>query len=365
MALSVYLIFGDEYLVAEKAKEIIDTLVPREDRALGQEVIDGRVDSVDAALTALNYCIEAIQTIGLLGNRKVVWFRDVNFLIDNVVGKSEAVKTRVKELGAVIKAGLLPGQILIMTSPKIDKRQIFYKACKEAGKVHEFAVPDKPYLVERQAEQMAGEVFKKAGLKVSGDALQMFQERVGTDTRQIVNEIEKLDVFLGQRRDVRLSDIEAVTCSSRNLLAWDLADAFGKRDMIRALEILRQLIFQKESPIYLIVTLEGRIRDLMIYREAMDKGWIRVEKGRDDRSRNVEWRKLPPEVETMFSKEFEKDPRHTHPYRAGLLAAQAELYSSQDLEECRRAVLDAHEKLVSSSIPEAMILEILLIKMLG
>lgn len=358
---SVYLIFGeDEYRVSTKAKESVDALVPAENQSLGLEVIDGTADMIEAAVSALDRCVEAIQTIGFLGGRKVVWFRDVSFLTGNVMARSETVKLHVNELTAMIKAGLLPGQILVITSPKVDKRSAFYKACEEAGEVHEFAVSDKGYLVERQSVERLREILSQAGLKMEQSALEVFLEKVGTDTRQMVNEIEKLAVFMGQDRDVQLSDVEAVTSSSRGVRAWDLADAFGKRDLTRALKVLHQLIFQKENPIGLVIGLENRIRDLMIYREALDKGWLKPGRGN-----TMEWREVPREVDTMFSEEFNKDPRSMHPYRVGLLASQAGLFSCQELQECRKAVLDAHVKLVSSAVPQPMRLELLLIKMLS
>lgn len=362
---SVYLMFGtDEYLVSARAKETVEALVPPEDRMLGLEIIDGKADTVEAAAAALGQCSEALRTIGFFDNRKVVWFRDVTFLADNVIGKSETVKTRVNGLASMINAGLSPGQILVVTSPKVDKRFAFYKACKQKGKIYEYAVPDKGYLLEKHAESRLREALSKSGLTMDQDVRHAFLEKVGTDTRQIINEIGKLAVFMGKRRNVRSADIEAVTSLSRGALAWDLADAVGKRELGRAQEVLRRLIFQKESPIGLIVVLENRIRDLMIYREALDKGWLTEKKESYHDSRYV-WGDVPPEAETMFSEEFSKDPRKTHPYRIGLLAAQAGLFSWQDLRRCRETVIDTHVKLISSAVPKSMALELLLIKMLS
>ena len=365
MAASVYLIFGeDEYLVSTKAKEIVDRLVPPADRALGLEVIEGRIDTVSAAVEALSRCKEALQTMGFFGNQKVVWFRDVSFLTDNAVGMSETVKQRVNELTTMLKSGLPASQILMVTSARVDKRYAFYRTCKEVGEVHEFAVPDKGYLAQRQALGRLRETLSQTGLNMQQDLLNVFLEKTGTDTRQIVSEINKLAVFMGERREVGLDDIEAVTSSSGDALAWDLADAFGRRELGRALEVLRQLIFQKESPIGLIIAIENRIRDLIVYREALDKGWLQA-KSADSRGSALAWRNLPAETDAVFSEEFSKDPRGTHPYRTGLLAKQAKLFSPRQLRECHEAVMEAHMKLVSSSIPQSLTLEYMLIRMLS
>ena len=364
MSPCVYLMYGeDEYLVSAKAQEIVNVLVPAADRALGLEVIDGMADTVDGAVRALSECIEALQTVGLCGNRKAVWLRDVNFFTDNAIGVSEAVKSRVGDLTSALKAGLLPQHVLIVTSSRIDKRSAFYKTCKERGEVDEFSIPDKGYLAERQAAKRVGETLSRSGLRMKEGAFDAFLEKVGTDTRQIVNEIEKLDVFTGERKVIQLSDVETVTSSSRNALTWDLADAVGRRDLGRALEVLRQLMFQKESSIGLIIGLENRIRDLTVYREALDKGWLSMA----ERSRGsiLKWEAVPAEVDCRFSEEFNRDPRTIHPYRAARLAEQANLFSMRQLSECRQLVMDAHVKLVSSSVPQLLTLELLLIRMLA
>ena len=97
---------GDEFLVSEKAKQVVDGLVPPEERTLGLEVVDGKSDNAAGAVEAVSRCREAVMTMGFFGGRKVTWFRDVNFLSDNVTGKSESVKEAVSDLAAIIKQGL-------------------------------------------------------------------------------------------------------------------------------------------------------------------------------------------------------------------------------------------------------------------
>jgi DNA polymerase-3 subunit delta len=300
--------------------------------------------------------------MGFFGNQKVTWFKDVTFLTDNRTGKSESVKTKLGELTALIKKGLEAGQILIITSPKVDKRYAFYKACKAAGDVSEFSVPDKAYLAEKQAAERLRELVSMSGLKMPQSVMTVFGERVGFDTRRMANEIEKLSIYLGDRKDVKVADIEAVTSSSQSALAWDLADAVGKRKLGRALEILRQLIFQKENTIGLIITIENRIKDLAFYREALDRKWLMMKKGY--RGNTLEWSNLPPAVDEVLGS-MKKDPRQIHPYRAGLLAAQAGLFSREELTRCRKTAIQAHEKLVSSSVPAQTVLELMLIRMLA
>ena len=361
MAAPVYLIFGeDEYLVSSKARRIVDDLVPPDQRALGLEVIDGGVDTVAEASERAEQVLSALQTVGFFNQRKVVWLRDCSFLAETVTGKSEPVKSRVDRLAGLVKSGLDATQVLVVSAGKLSKKYAFYKACKAAGEIHEFPVSTRAYENEQRARMVAADLLKREGLKTAGPVRDMFLARVGTETRQIVNEVEKLKLYMGDRVQVEMDDIRQVTSLSRDALGWDLTDAVGERKLPEALKILRRLLFQKQSPMALIGALEGRVRDLTVYRDALDQGWLKVrEAGRGVRA---EWGPVPAEVEQAFTQVFKRDPRATHPYRIGVLAAQARNYTRRELAAFERALVETHAKLVSSSTPQDVMLEMLMVR---
>lgn len=359
----IYLIFGnDDYQVAQKARAIVDGLVPPDNAVFGLETIDGAADTVAAAQECIGKAVEALQTLGFMSTQKVVWFKDVSFLTDNVVGRSESVKTKLAGLTDVIKA-LPEGVELIVSSPKVDKRYAFYKACKQHGVTHEYAVPERAYEAERYALNFVRGRLSEKSISMHGNVIQLFIERVGYDTSRLVSELDKLLVFLGDRKQAGEDDVMAITASSRDALIWDLSDAFGDRDLTRAIAVMRQLFFQKEHPIGMIRTLENRVRDLTIYREGLRRKWIVVSSS--SRGQSAKWVGLPPEGEQLCSSVMASDPRKMHPFRAGILAKQARRFSLNALQTCREALLAAHEELVSSAAPDQLTMEVLLVKMLG
>ena len=356
----IYLIYGeDEYRVAARTKALIGELVPEADRALGLEVVDGAADTVDEARKALASCFEALQTMGFFGSEKVVWLRSVSFLTKNVVGQSSTVKDLVEKLAEMIKSGLPEGSTLVISAGKVNKSYRFYKACKAAGHVEEFAISSKSWESEKDSADFLRSVCQDTGLSMAGNVGKFFIEKVGADSRHIVNEVEKLAVYMGDKKNVELEDIEAVTCSSKTALGWDLTDAIGRRDLTGSLKILKQLIFQRESSIGLLMQINGRIKDLMIYREAIDSGWLSMQ------GRNAKWGNVPAAIEEAFTEGFDKDPRKTHPFRMGLLATQAAQFSLRELRICQAAIVRTHRQLVSGSVPQSIALELLLVRMLG
>lgn len=362
----LYLITGDdEYLVSEKVASILRQVAPPGGDAAAQlERIDGAVDKVEPAVNVIRRCLSAINSLGLFSEQKTIWLENATILGDNRASQSQTVQDELTRLTDKIKAGLPADVTLIITAPGVDKRRAFYKTCKTAGELHEFMVPDDrnkgdQMAVAERLERLASD----KGLQLTASAKVAFQQKVGLDTRLILNELEKLATALGERKKVEAEDVANFVSASREAAFWDLSDAFADRDLAKSLRILRQLVFQRQNLMGLIINLEKRVRDLMIYREAIDRQWM-VKKtvyGKD----SYAWGTLPPEIEQTFTQEMENDPRAMHPFRASILARQAAGFTRKRLEHCQKQVIQAHESMVSSRVPPELVMEILLVRMLG
>jgi DNA polymerase-3 subunit delta len=358
----VHMVFGeDEYMVSSTARQLVDELCPPADQAFGLETVDGGSGTVDEAIRAVNQCLDALQTVGFMGGRKVVWFKGVSFLSETIVGRSKDVKGALDKLTALLKSGLGPDQVLLISATKVDKRSAFYKTCQSVGRLQEFAMPERSYQAEKPAREKVAELLKASGFSFNDAVVHAFVERAGFDTRQIVMEVEKLRLYLGSRKDVKLEDIDAIVSRTRESEAWDFADAVAEGDLKKSLNILRQLLFQGESAVGLIISLERRFKELLILRECIDKRWLKL--SGDDRWTKAFWSDEPG-VDAKLSA-LAKDPRSTNPFRIGILAGQARKYSVDKLFRFQEWTLQTHEQLVSSRVPPNLLLEFLVIKLLG
>lgn len=359
---AVHLVFGEEeYLVSTAAKELVHKLCPPAEQAFGLELIEARVDNSAEAVSVIRRAIEALQTIGFMGGRKTVWLKDANFLGGTPTSETADVKTQLEDLTAMIKKGLPPGQTLVISALKVDGRSAFFKACQGGGAVTKFEVPAQGYKVEQQARDRAMQALREHGLAVREGVLEELLGRTGTDTRQIVQEVGKLAVYMGKRREVTVADIRDIVSHAREALAWDLADAVGNRDLEAALKVLRQLAFQGENVVAIIAGLENRIKDLLLYRECMERRWLTLD-GTPPWMK-ASWRSGPEVDEALGG--LAKDPRQANPWRAGILGAQAKKFTRAELLAAQRLVLDTHEKLFTSAVPKELLLEILVLKLLG
>ena len=347
----------DEYRVKAAARAKVDGLCPPADQAFGLEIVNGTVDNAEGAALALRRCLGALRTPSFLGGHKVVWLQDANFFADTGNIKGDALKEARDGFAQELKKGIGDGFVLVISAGKLDGRTAFAKVSKEIAEVESFIVPERSYQQEAPAREWAGECFRKAGLRISGDVLHEFLDRAGYDTRQIVTEVEKLSIYLGARKEVTAEDIQLLVAPARESEKWDLPDAVGTRNLPRAMAVLQQLLFQGENAVGLIIGLESLWRDLLILRGCLDRGWLRA-----TASGYAQWNSAP-ETETSLGS-LDKDPRKIHPFRVGKLAGQAQKFSIGELQRALAETLATHEQMVSGSGAPEVLLELLLVKLL-
>lgn len=355
-----YLFVGDdEFPLATAARELVNQLVPPAEQAFGLEIIEGRSDSEDESVAMIKRCHEALVTPGFLMARgKLIWWRSVTFLGDARLAALESVKDAMKTLAESLAEGRAGDATLLMTAPKMDKRSALYKLFASRFEVREFLVPEKAYQVEKMARDRIPAVLKAKGITVDSPALELMLARVGADARLIEMEAEKLSLYLGERRRATREDVEAIVSATSNAVMWDLQDAIGDRDLVKALALVTEFLAGKENPIGIMIFMIGRVRDLMVYREGLDQGWIRTG------GREAGWGGMPQEAEAVLTAVLKRDPRTIHSYQVGKLADQARRYSAGELRRNQKLLMEAHEELVSSRVPPQTVLELTLIRMM-
>lgn len=361
---SVWLIWGtDDYFVSRHAREVVNRLCPPAEQALGLEIVEGRAESADDAVRALRNARSGLQTLGLFGGAKVVWLRDANFFSENNVGKLVVVKDEVTHLTSMIKSGLDPGQRLVISASKVDRRSAFYKACQTLAEVREFSIPEKTWEQEKYAVEIIETLLDEAGLEATPAAVAGLYGKVGCNSRQLAMEIEKLRAFVGEQTRIGEEEVRRIASSSRESAGWDLMDAMGERNLNRSLEILRQLLFQGEKEFLLIMGLQSRVRELIVFRTCLDQGWLEV--SGSDRWTKAVWRGAGEAEAVIADLPENLQPARLHPFRAARLAAQAQRYTKSELLRAQQILLHTHEAMIRTATPPDLLLELGLVKIMG
>lgn len=338
----IYVFSGeDEYLLGQDAKNLVHSLIPPEEQTLGLEIIEAQARKAEEAAASIVRCIEALRTPGFMGARKVVWLKRANFLDRGIIARAREVTEMLGVFAEQIKSGLPPGNILIITAHAFDRASVLFKACNAKGQINQ-QDELKPFQKEKVAFNFTRALLQKYKLNASQETITSLVTIAGTDSRQLVHEVEKLALFVNPAQNVSGHDVTEIVSATREGEAFQLADAVGYRNLPRALALLRRLIFQKESLIGLIIALEIRFRYLSILCLAAGE----------------EGERLPELLASEKGKPM-------HPFFLGKLQEQARLFSRQEAVECMDAILATHLKLVSSSVPDQIMMEKLLVKLCG
>lgn len=348
------LIGDDEYLAHRQAFEIIaksQEIDPTSER----EIIDGMVTSVSEAQSAIRQCKSALQSPGLFSTARVVWFKDVTFLGDSRAAQSTAVQDGLIDLVEFLGKGLPAGFTLIITAESIDKRRSFAKNLAKIATVEECSRGGKDS-ADRTA--IVRTILAQHGCTMPDPLIHTLCDRAGSDTRRLVMEAEKLCLYILPETRITETDIETIVSTTTETAFYELANRFSAFDLPGAVRALHELLFQKHSVMGLIAHLENTIRDLLIFREALDQGWLQ------QRGRQLAWQTVPPEVDEALAT-LDRDPRKLPPFIAIRLVEGAGRFTRKRLDHCLRQIVQAHEKIVSSRVPPELILEILLVRMLG
>ncbi|PYK15472.1 MAG: DNA polymerase III subunit delta [Verrucomicrobia bacterium] len=360
---NIYAVLGsDEAEVKRVAAELASNLTPAGAGDFGLEVIDGAADNVDQAGARIRSAIEALQTLPFFGSTKVVWLKNVNFLGDDQKARSAAVQSALEELSELVDSGFGPGVTLLISATDLDKRRSFYKTLLKRAEVQVFDRLDSSRGGwEEEALEMVQQRAKKRKLQFDDEALDLFVLLTGGDTRQIDNELEKIETFLGKDRGVNIELVRELVPLSRAGVIFELGNALAARDLELSLKLVRRLLDQGESAIgILLVAVVPTVRNLLLAKDLMER--YRLPRPHSPFQFISGINRLPTEATDHLPR---KKDGSVNAYALGIAAQQAGRFETTQLIQAMQACLAANVQLVTTQLDHELILTEVVVKLLG
>lgn len=351
-ATSIHAFLGtDEALVKEAAMKLSEKLAPK-DNEFGLEIVSGAADNADQATQVVARAIEAIQTLPFFGGDKVVWLQGVNFLGESQTAKAESTLSALDTLMGVLEDGMPSDVTFILSAGEIDKRRTFFKRLEKVARieVHDKLDTTKPGW-ENAVMGHVSERAEAVGMKFRGAALEHFVQRVGSNTRSIDSELEKLSLFAGNR-PITEDDVAAITSQSHTGFIFDIGEAISRRDLPKALELIDFQLNRGENAIgILLASIVTKVRMLLHARDLMETHGI--EAGRDYRSYQSAVDRLPDHATAHLGRTKE-GKKNVYPL---FLAAQAaRKFTLAELRDAQAACLEANLRLVTTGLDHRLVL---------
>lgn len=353
----------DDLRVKEAALTKTRAVTPPDAGEFGIEIIEGGADNADHAARIVRNTIEAIQTLPFFGGDKVVWLKGANFLADTVTGRAQTTVSALEELMTLLQAGV-PGDVkFVFSASDVDKRRSFYLNLKKVASVEVYDLIDtsKPGW-EEQVTRLVEDRAEEFGLHFDGEALDLFTMLAGEDTRQIDNELEKLDLYLGEERRVRPDDVRSIVSQTKGGVVFELGNAIGQRQLAYSLALVDQLIEQNEQPIgILLAAIVPKVRNLFAAKQIEERHRIRP--GGSYQSYAAALERLPEKELARLPKK--KDGSGLNVYPLFLAAKEAVKFTGDELLVALEECLKANRRLVTTSLDPVIVLNQLLFRILA
>jgi DNA polymerase-3 subunit delta len=244
--MTIYLYWGeDDFALTQAIKQLRESVLDPNWSSFNYDKIFN--DAPNAVVQGLNQVMTA--PFGMGG--RLVW------LVETTVCQ-QCPETLLSELERTLPK--IPEQsVLLLTSRnRPDGRLKSTKLLQKYAHIREFSLipPWKTEQLVQQVQSMSQDV----GVKLNIAAAELLAESVGNNTRQLVNELEKLRLFAGDAKKPLDEATVAmlVTANSQNSL--QLATAILHRDGATALELVQDLINKNEPALKIVATLVGQFR---------------------------------------------------------------------------------------------------------
>jgi len=234
-----YIFIGDEAFFRKRCRDaILQHLVPADVRELSLYDMDlGEVD--------LQQVLDHARTPSLMSPFQVFFVRGVKNLYgrgkhdDEFSAIADYFKNPNPDALLIFVADHIniPADVRRMDLTDRDRYQRIRETLGEYCTVLEFARVE-----EGDAVKWASETANSEGIKLDNDAARELVDSLGGDMMMVANELEKLVLFVGDKKRITLGDVETLVLAAKQRSFYELTDAISARDRARALAVLDAIL---------------------------------------------------------------------------------------------------------------------------
>jgi len=239
-----YVLLGDEaYLQQESRRGIIDALIDPQFR-------EYCVSEVDLAEASVFEAIDQVSTPSLMAPFQIIFVRNVRLLYQRGAKK--------EEFAAIHKYLTLPNPqaLLVFVADHLhipsDVRRMDMQDKDRYERIRE-TLGDRCGIIElsQPADDDAMRWLIRSaadrGVELEPDAARELVDALHGDLMRLSSELEKLTLFVDQKKKITLADVEQMVISAKQRSLYELTDAISAHDPARALLLLRGLLNASES----------------------------------------------------------------------------------------------------------------------
>lgn len=251
---NVYLFYGaEEYLIKYYVNVIKKLIVNEENSELNYIFFEGKTD-VDSI-------IANCETLPIFSDKKLVIAKNSGLFKSKKGDASNAGsdKKSTKDKLSEYLENIPPYTCLILVETEIDKRLKLINAIKKYGLIVELDFQKPADLVKWVIK-----VFKSYNKSIEQMPASYLVENSEYSMTELLNEIDKIVNYVGDKPQITINDIESVCNKSIKSRIFDLTDAVSEGNISKALDLLNDMAALKEPMQKVLFMIIRQVR--MIYR---------------------------------------------------------------------------------------------------
>ena len=262
-----YVLVGDEVFFRKRCRDaILQSLILPEMRDLS-------VYEFDLADTDVSEILDRARTPSLMAPFQVFFIRGVKTLYarGSQKDKFEAIEAYAKNPNPDALLIFVADHISIPADAhrmELTDRERYERIRENLGEY--CGIVELAGVEESQAVRWLNGEAERQNAKIDSDAARELVDALGGDMMMIASELEKLLLFVGEKKRVTLGDVETMVLAAKQRSLYELTDAISAKDRVRALQVLDAILSSgdgEEAAIGHLYMLAKTFRQMLVISE--------------------------------------------------------------------------------------------------
>ena len=249
---NIYLLYGEEQFLLEQFIKKIKKIFGECTKGINYIQIDE---------SNISNLISDIETPSFGYEKKLIIVKNSGLFKKEGKRKSEELSKLKKNIAKYIEENIKlinESIILVFIEEDIEKSEL-YKTIDKLGIVCNFEYQKPAQIIQRLKV-----ICKQYDVNIDNITLQYLIECCGTNMQDLINEIRKLIEYAGKGGTIQKQDIDKLCTKKLESVIFDLTDNLGKKNISKSLEVLKNLLYEKEPLQKILITLYNHFKKLYL-----------------------------------------------------------------------------------------------------
>ena len=249
---SLYLLYGEEQFLLEQVIKKI--------KKLFGETVKG-INYIQIDESNVNQLIADIETPSFGYEKKLIIARNTGLFKKEGRKKSDELSKQKSNISKYIQENidLIRQSVVLVFVEEDAEKQELYKTIDKLGIICNFEFQKPIQIIQRLKV-----ICNSYKVNVDNSVLQFLIECCGTNMQELINETRKLIEYAGANGTIEKQDIDKLCTKKLESVIFDLTDNLGKKNIAKSLEVLKNLLYEKEPLQKILITLYNNFKKLYL-----------------------------------------------------------------------------------------------------